>query len=404
MSYAVLCLQTAWLKAHYPLYFFKALFNLNKDKAGMINKYILDAKLFNINILPPHINKSDINFSIYNNSILFGLSAITGFGESAANNLINERNKNGKYTGLENLKERLNPNKTQIISLIKSGAIPTKNKKQTLIKYLKSLYEPLTFRPVAKAPSYIELETKWDFDLEKYRTGTKKYDYDKERILTDYNKKKKEIFDKHQEERFQKYIDENKKYLENEEFWEFEALQIFINDNPFEQAYTYMSKQFEDMYSHLTSLTKNYSSHNHGIQKMLMEVYLESYGGLLFIGIFLSIMFMMAAILIIYYKQLTEGYEDQKRFEILQNVGMSQKEVKQTIRSQVLIFFFLPLVVAIIHTLFAYPLMTNVLNAFLLGKANTYIFCISGCMIGLILIYSIVYLLTAKIYYQIVKH
>ncbi len=164
------------------------------------------------------------------------------------------------------------------------------------------------------------------------------------------------------------------------------------------------SKQFEDMYSHLTSLTKNYSSHNHGIQKMLMEVYLESYGGLLFIGIFLSIMFMMAAILIIYYKQLTEGYEDQKRFEILQNVGMSQKEVKQTIRSQVLIFFFLPLVVAIIHTLFAYPLMTNVLNAFLLGKANTYIFCISGCMIGLILIYSIVYLLTAKIYYQIVKH
>ena len=247
MSYAVLCLQTAWLKAHYPLYFFKALFNLNKDKAGMINKYILDAKLFNVNILPPHVNKSEINFSIYDNNILFGLSAITGFGENAANNLINERNEHGKYTGIENLKERLNPNKTQIISLIKSGAIPTKNKKQTLVKYLKSLYEPLTFRPVAKAPSYIELETKWGFDLEKYRTGTKKYDYDKERILTDYNKKKKEIFDKQQEERFQKYIEENKKYLENEEFWEFEALQIFIKDNPFEQVYTYMSKQFEDI-------------------------------------------------------------------------------------------------------------------------------------------------------------
>ena len=247
MSYAVLCLQTAWLKAHYPLYFFKALFNLNKDKAGMINKYILDAKLFNINILPPNINKSDINFSIYDNSILFGLSAITGFGESAANNLINERNEHGKFIGLKNLKERLNPNKTQIISLIKSGAIPSKNKKQTLVKYLKSLYEPLTFRPVAKTPSYIELETKWDFDLEEYRTGPKKYDYDKERILTDYNKKKKEIFDKQQEERFQKYIEENKKYLENEEFWEFEALQIFIKDNPFEQAYTYMSKQFEDI-------------------------------------------------------------------------------------------------------------------------------------------------------------
>lgn len=247
MSYAVLCLQTAWLKKHYPLYFFKALFNLNKDKAGMVNKYILDAKLFNINIRPPHINKSEINFSIEDNSILFGLSAISGLGETAANELINERNEHGKYVGLDDLKNRLNPNKTQIISLIKSGAIPTKNKKNTLIKYLKSLYEPLTFRPVAKAPSYIELETKWDFDLEKYRIGTKKYDYDKERILTDYNKKKKEIFDKQQEERFQKYIEENKKYLENEEFWEFEALQIFINDNPFEQAYSYMSKQFEDI-------------------------------------------------------------------------------------------------------------------------------------------------------------
>ena len=247
MSYAVLCLQTAWLKKHYPLYFFKALFNLNKDKAGMINKYILDAKLFNISIKPPHINKSEINFSIEDNSILFGLSAITGFGESAANDLINERNEHGKYTGFDDLRSRLNPNKTQIISLIKSGAIPSKNKKQTLIKYLKSLYEPLTFRPVSKAPSYIELETKWDFDLEKYRIGTKKYDYDKERILTDYNKKKKELFDKQQEERFQKYIDDNKKYLENEEFWEFEALQIFINDNPFEQAYSYMSKQFEEI-------------------------------------------------------------------------------------------------------------------------------------------------------------
>ena len=72
---------------------------------------------------------------------------------------------------------------------------------------------------------------------------------------------------------------------------------------------------------------------------MLMELY----GSLFFLGIFLGILFLMATILIMYYKQLSEGYEDQKRFEIMQKVGMSAKEVKQTIRSQVLIFFFLPL-------------------------------------------------------------
>ena len=136
----------------------------------------------------------------------------------------------------------------------------------------------------------------------------------------------------------------------------------------------------------------------------MREASYEAYGGLLFIGIFLSIMFMAAAILIIYYKQLTEGYEDQKRFEILQNVGMSQKEVKQSIKSQILIFFFLPLIVAIVHTLFAYPLMLNVLNAFLLGKSSTYVLCLLGCIAGLIIIYGVVYNLTAKTYYKIVKH
>ena len=83
------------------------------------------------------------------------------------------------------------------------------------------------------------------------------------------------------------------------------------------------------------------------------EFIYEMYGSILFIGIFLSIMFLVAAIIIIYNKQISEGFEDQNKFEILQNVGMSQKEVKQTIQFQVLIFFFVPLIVAIIHLLFA---------------------------------------------------
>ena len=245
-SYAVLCFQTAYLKTYYPIQFFKALFNLNKDKAGMINKYILDARQFGVDVLPPTINESEMNFSISNNQILFGLSAISNIGENVAEDIITER-KIHRFESFKDFLSRTHVSKSQVIMLIKSGAIPSKNKKQTLISYLKSLYEPLWFKPVQKAPSYPVLIAQWDIDPEQYRIGTKKYDYDKEKILEEYNRKKKEKFDKDQEVRFKKYIDENRKYLENEQFWEFEALQIFIKDNPFEEAYRYLTRTFEDV-------------------------------------------------------------------------------------------------------------------------------------------------------------
>ena len=246
-SYAVLCFQTAFLKANYPIYFFKALFNLNKDKAGMVNKYIIDSKQFNVSVLSPKINKSEINFSVSDDKILFGLSAISGIGENMAKELIDNRNANGKFESFDDLLNRISLTKAQIISLVKAGAIPTKNKKQFLVNYLKSLYTPLEFKPVSKAPSYSDLIMKWDMDIEQYRIGTKKYDYDKDAILKAFNELKRAEFDKAQEERLQKHIDSNSKYLENEQFWEFEALQIFINDNPFDKAYQYMEKQFEDV-------------------------------------------------------------------------------------------------------------------------------------------------------------
>jgi len=245
-SYAVLCFQTAYLKIYHTLYFFKALFNLNKDKAGMINKYIIDARQFFIKVLPPHINKSEINFSISNDSILFGLSAISGIGVKVASDIIMKR-LDGLFDGFKDFKTRVEPSKAQIIALVKAGAIPTKDKRQFLIKYLKSMYEPLTFKPVAKAPSYDDLLMKWEIDVEQYRNGLKRYDYNKDKILEVFNKKKEEVFKQQQEIRYQKYIDKNSKYLQNEEFWEFEALQIFINDNPFEQAYSFMSKEFEEV-------------------------------------------------------------------------------------------------------------------------------------------------------------
>lgn len=246
-SYAVVCFQTAYLKTYYPTYFFKALFNLNKDKAGMINKYILDAKQFRVDVLPPDINKSEMNFTVDGDKILFGLSAISSIGENVAEKIIDIRNESDSFTNFRDFLSRTGVTKAQVIMLIKSGAIPTKNKKKMLISYLKSLYEPLQFKPVQKAPSYPVLIAQWDIDPEKYRIGTKKYDYDKEKILEEYNRKRKEKFDEEQKARFQKYIDENNKYLTDEPFWEFEALQIFINDNPFEQAYQYLTRNFEDV-------------------------------------------------------------------------------------------------------------------------------------------------------------
>lgn len=244
-SYAVLCFQTAYLKINYPVYFFKALFNLNKDKAGMVNKYIVDSKQFGVTVLPPHINKSQVDFSIYDNNVLFGFSAITGIGERIAQEIVAEREKNSKYKNLPDLLSRTTLTKTQIINLMKSGAIPTKDKKSCLLKYLKSLYKPLEYKELSKLPTYNKLIVDYDIDIEKYRIGNGKYDYDKDLLLTLVNQKKKEKFDLQQEDRLKQFLLTNNKYLENADFWEFEALQIFIHNNPFEEALPYLTTAFE---------------------------------------------------------------------------------------------------------------------------------------------------------------
>ncbi len=247
-SYAVLCFETAWFKAHYPTYFFKALFNQNKDKAGAINKYILDARYFNVSVAPPDINKSGMNFTVADDKVLFGLSAISGIGKTLAQQIISEREENGKYTSFENLLERVPLSKSAVIALIKSGAIPCKDKRTRLLLYLKSQYQALSFSEVKSLPTYKRLEEEWNIDLEKYivpSTGKRKI-YDKEALLQEYNRLKQIQFNDNQKVRFQKYIDENKKYLEDEQFWEFETLQVFINDNPFDAAYTFLTP-FEDI-------------------------------------------------------------------------------------------------------------------------------------------------------------
>lgn len=247
-SYAVLCFETAWFKAHYPTYFFKALFNQNKDKAGAINKYILDARYFNVEVSPPNINLSGMNFTVHDDKVLFGLSAISGIGESLSAQIIEERDKNGKFKSFEDLISRIPLSKSAVMALIKSGAIPCKNKKKKLISYLKSQYQALKFSKVQSLPTYKKLEEEWLVDLSKYEipSTSKRVKYDKEKLLEEYNRLKEEDFNQKQEIRYQKYIEENNKYLEDEQFWEFQTLQVFINDNPFDAAYTFLVP-FEDV-------------------------------------------------------------------------------------------------------------------------------------------------------------
>lgn len=131
--------------------------------------------------------------------------------------------------------------------------------------------------------------------------------------------------------------------------------------------------------------------------------FLEIYGGLFFIGIFLGILFIMATVLIIYYKQISEGYDDKNRFEIMQKVGMSRSEVKAAIHSQVLTVFFLPLVVAGIHVAAAFPLISRLLAMMNLYNIKLFAACTVSCFMVFAVMYVLIYALTAKTYYRIVS-
>lgn len=111
----------------------------------------------------------------------------------------------------------------------------------------------------------------------------------------------------------------------------------------------------------------------------------------------------VATVLIIYYKQITEGYEDKERFRILQDVGMSKKEVSQTIRSQVLFVFFLPLLTVITHILVAFPLVNKLLLSMNLDNTKLFLSSTGIVIVILAFLYTVVYRWTARIYYRIVN-
>ena len=127
------------------------------------------------------------------------------------------------------------------------------------------------------------------------------------------------------------------------------------------------------------------------------------YGGFLFLGLFLGLLFMFATVLIIYYKQISEGYDDKERYSILKKVGMSYDEIKVSIRSQILIIFFLPLTFAFLHIAFAFKMITQLLVLFNLTNTSLFLLCTFITLAVFSLIYSFVYSRTAKVYYRIVS-
>ena len=126
-------------------------------------------------------------------------------------------------------------------------------------------------------------------------------------------------------------------------------------------------------------------------------------GGFFFLGVFLGIIFLMATVLIIYYKQISEGYEDRERFRIMRQVGLEKREIRRSINVQILIVFFAPLVVAGVHVAFDFNLVRLMLILFGLKNAALTAWCTLGTFLVFALIYALVYLLTARVYYRIVS-
>lgn len=137
-------------------------------------------------------------------------------------------------------------------------------------------------------------------------------------------------------------------------------------------------------------------------QNELLMSFRSLYGAFLFLGIFLGIVFLMAIVLIMYYKQISEGSEDSKRYDIMIKVGLSDKEIRKTINSQVLLVFFVPLIIAIIHLFGSYKLISLAVSMLSRNFYNNYVYWFTICIVLFTIFYIIVYILTSRVYYRMV--
>ena len=161
-----------------------------------------------------------------------------------------------------------------------------------------------------------------------------------------------------------------------------------------EELHEYASEHNEEL---------DYYAYDVGSRASNRAEFFSLYGGLFCLGIILSIVFLLAAVLIIYYKQISEGYEDQSRFEIMQNVGMTKKEIRKSINSQLLTVFFLPLIFAGLHLGFAFPIIRKLLLLFNLTNVTLFIITTVISFLVFAVFYMIVYKITSNAYCKIVS-
>ncbi|MEG0829758.1 MAG: ABC transporter permease [Anaerovoracaceae bacterium] len=177
-----------------------------------------------------------------------------------------------------------------------------------------------------------------------------------------------------------------------------------------DSSYNYIGMNIQNPESNKAMVASNEIANKYEDKSVIVDIktiaqgeYYAIYGGFLFIGVFLGTLFLIAAVLIIYYKQISEGNEDRERYKIMQQVGMSFKEVRYAIKSQILIVFFLPLAMAIVHVAVSFNMMTKLLATLQLTDVNLFAICTGITVLVFAIIYIFVYSLTAKEYYKIVK-
>lgn len=173
-------------------------------------------------------------------------------------------------------------------------------------------------------------------------------------------------------------------------------------------------KQKAAAYKKIDNAVKKYFKENKNDKKEISSYWVESrqeneqnfyllYGGLFFLGIFLGTMFLIEMVMIIFYKQITEGYDDRERYQILEKVGMSSREVKDTIKSQIRIVFVLPIFAAAVHVTAAFPMVNRILKMLNLNNEKLFAGCLAATIIAFAVIYYLVFKVTSRAYYKIVK-
>lgn len=242
VAYSLLSYLTAWMKVYYPVEFMTALLTAKSDNTSKLSVIITDCHRMGIKVLPPKINESEFSFKAKpeTKEILFGFGAIKGIGESVITKII----ENQPYSSFNDYVSKI-PNKAATIALIKAGAFPTSNKMKLMKKYAALSYEKKEYKPVQTYGTKAKLLLEWDINVDDYKIGKK---VDKEAVLQLYNEKRKEKFDKEQEEKYKAYMIEfQQKYAQNQFLWEYESLSMFLTDNPLQEGVDLISTNWDDV-------------------------------------------------------------------------------------------------------------------------------------------------------------